>query len=303
MKWKTIILGLSLLLLLAPFGWAKKLFVVTSVPDLADIARQIGKERVEVVSLTTGVENLHHVPLKPSFLVTLRKADVLIVLGLEAEHAWLPALIEASRNKKIRYGAPGYVDASKYIIPIEIPEAIDPALGHVHPKGNPHYNLDPKAGPKMAKAIAEGLSLNDPTNAAYYQANLSAYLEFLREKWHEWKEKGEKLRGLRFISYHKTFGYFARRFGMIEVGTIQLATGVEPTPTHLKELLEKARRNGCEVVIREVYYPEKTPRRVARALGVPLVSLPVMVGGVPEVKTWPELIDYLIEGLSEIRDE
>ena len=301
MKLKFTIVLLFFSLLVPSHILAQKLRVVTSIPDLADIAREIGQEHVDVVSLSTGVENMHFVPQKPGFLITLRNVDVLIVIGMQAEHSWLPPLIRASYNRKIAVGMPGFIDASKYIIPIQVPNVIDMAQGHVHPQGNPHYNLDPKAGPKMARAIAEGFIANDPGNTTDYEANLSAYTDKLKEKWREWKDKGKKLQGLTFISYHQTFGYISNHFKMRKVGTIQVAPGVEPTPGHLKKLLEKAQQSRCDVVLRETTYSERIPRRIAQQLNVPLVNVPLMVGGVPEVKTWTDLIDFIIDRLLEVK--
>lgn len=278
---------------------ANQLKVVTSFPDLADMAKKIGKNHVDVVSLATGMENLHFVPQKPGFLITLRKADVLIVLGLDAEHSWIPPLVQASLNLKITVGKPGYIDASKYIIPIQVPVFIDPALGDLHPRGNPHYNLDPKSGPKMAKAIAEGLIKNDPAHKGDYEANLAVYLEELNAKWQEWKIKGQALQGIRFISYHQTFGYLAERFKMTELGTIQLAPGIEPTPGHLNKLLKLAQQNSCDLVFSELGYSESTPKRIANQLNIPMVRLPVMTGAISEIKTWTDLIDYLISSILE----
>src|SRR5256712_3833884 len=155
-------LVLAAAVLVASATGADKLKVVTTIPDLADMTRQIGGDQVEVTSLATGVEDIHAVPMKPSFAVTLNRADAVVLLGLEAEHAFLPALLEAARNPKILRDAPGYIDCSTYITPLEVPTRIDRSLGDQHPMGNPHFNLDPVGGKAMARAIADGLARNDP---------------------------------------------------------------------------------------------------------------------------------------------
>src|SRR3989454_7416031 len=152
-----------MLMLLASFtGADAKLRVVATIPDLADMAKNIGGDLLEIKSLATGVEDIHAVPMKPSFATLLNRADVVILMGLEAEHAFLPALLEAARNPKILRDAPGYIDCSVYITPLEVPTRLDRALGDVHPMGNPHINLDPVAGKSMARAMADGLTRNYP---------------------------------------------------------------------------------------------------------------------------------------------
>src|SRR6266403_4838573 len=141
-----LVLAILAALLPADAGAAKKIRIVTTIPDLADITRQITGDLADVTSIATGVEDVHAVPMKPSFAVVLNRADVVILMGLEAEHAFLPALIEASRNPKIRRDAPGYIDASVYAPVLEAPSRLDRALGDQHPMGNPHINLDPVRG-------------------------------------------------------------------------------------------------------------------------------------------------------------
>ncbi len=152
---------------------ADKIKVVTTIPDLADLTKQIGGDLVDVSSLATGVEDIHAVPMKPSFAILLNHADAVVLMGLEAEHAFLPALLEAARNPKILRDAPGYIDCSVYVTPLEVPTRIDRSLGDQHPMGNPHYNLDPVSMKKVARAIADGLGRNYPEDQAIFQAQRS----------------------------------------------------------------------------------------------------------------------------------
>src|SRR5256714_12965713 len=176
MKRHTLVsLSVMLMLLVCFTGADAKLRVVTTIPDLADMARNIGGDLLEIKSLATGVEDIHAVPMKPSFATLLNRADVVLLLGLEAEHAFLPALLEAARNPKILPEAPGYIDCSVYVTPIEAPTRIDRSLGDQHPMGNPHINLDPVLGKAMVRAIADGLSRNFPDDAATFHKNAAAY--------------------------------------------------------------------------------------------------------------------------------
>src|SRR5437660_12823318 len=187
-----LVLGVGLLAVSAT--GADKLKVVTTIPDLADMTRQIGGDQVDVTSLATGVEDIHAVPMKPSFAVRLNRADAVVLLGLEAEHAFLPALLEAARNPKILRDAPGYIDCSVYVTPLEVPTRIDRALGDQHPMGNPHINLDPVLGKEMARALADGLSRNYPEYESTFKTNLDVYLAKLDAAIARWESEAAPLR-------------------------------------------------------------------------------------------------------------
>jgi len=285
-----LVLGVGLLAVSAT--GADKLKVVTTIPDLADMTRQIGGDQVDVTSLATGVEDIHAVPMKPSFAVRLNRADAVVLLGLEAEHAFLPALLEAARNPKILRDAPCYIDCSTYITPLEAPNRIDRALGDQHPMGNPHYNVDPVMGKDAARAIADGLSRLRPEHEADFKKNLAAFEEKLDAAIARWEREAAPLRGKKLVSYHPDLIYFAERFGMEPVGTIEIRAGVDPTPGHIADLEERMRREKVDLVVRELHYPAGLAETVARATGAKLVELPVMVGGVPEAKDYISFIDY-----------
>src|SRR6266851_2417852 len=270
-----VLLSIALLLLASHTGADAKIRVVTTIPDLADMARNIGGDLLEIKSLATGVEDIHAVPMKPSFAVLLNRADVLFVMGLEVEHAFLPGLLEAARNPKILRDAPGYIDCSVYVTPLEVPKRLDRALGDVHPMGNPHINLDPVAGKAMARAMADGLAHNYPEHEATFKKNLVAYLVTLDAAIARWQREAVPLRGVKFISYHPDMIYFAERFGMEPAGTIE-------------------RRAGVKLVVRERHYPAGLAETIAQRTGSKLVELPAMVGGVPEAKDYLSFIDYNI---------
>jgi len=282
------------LLLLAPASLraTDKIKVVTTIPDLADMTKQVGGDLVDVTSLATGVEDIHAVPMKPSFAVILNRADVVVLVGLEAEHAFLPGLLEASRNPKIQRDQPGYIDCSVYVTPLEAPTRIDRSLGDQHPMGNPHINLDPVLGKKMVKAIADGLSRNYPENAAVFKSNADAYNAKLDVAIAGWKKEAEPLKGKKLVSYHPDLLYFAERFGLVPFGTIELRPGVDPTPSHIADLEAQMKRAHVEIVVREKHYPAGLAETVAQQTGAKLVELPVMVGGVPEAKDYISFIDY-----------
>ena len=179
-----------------------------------------------------------------------------------------------------------------YITPLEVPTSLDRALGDVHPKGNPHFNLDPVAGKAMAQAIADGLARNYPAHQATFQNNLRAYLANLDAAIARWQREAAPLRGVKLVSYHPDMLYFAERFGMHTSVTIEIRPGVDPTPGHIVALEERMRREGVKIVVRERHYPATLAQAVAQRTGATLVELPIMVGGVPEAKDYLSLIDY-----------
>ncbi len=292
---KRFVIAFLTMSLLGPAALApadSKIKVVATIPDLADMARHDGGDLVDVTSIATGVEDIHAVPMKPSFATLLNRADILLLLGLEAEHAFLPALIEASKNPKILRDAPGYVDCSASVDVLEVPTRIDRALGDQHPMGNPHYNLDPISMKQAAQAIADGLGRNSPEHASVFKKNLEAYTAELDKNIARWEKEAAPLRGKKIVSYHPDLIYFAERFGMETFGTIEIRAGVPPTPGHIEELEDSMRRNKVEFVIRELHYPAALAETVAQATGAKLVELPAMVGGVPEAKDYISFIDY-----------
>ena len=271
---------------------ADKLKIVTTIPDLADMTRQVGGDLVDVTSLATGVEDIHAVPMKPSFALLLNNADAVVVVGLDAEHAFMPALLDASRNPKIQRDQPGYIDTSVYVTPLDVPTRIDRSLGDQHPMGNPHINLDPVLAKDMVRAIADGLARLDPAHESTYKANLAAYLEKLDAAIARWEKDAAPLRGKKLVSYHPDLLYFAERFGMQAVGTIELRAGVDPTPSHIEELEEQMRRDKVDLVVRELHYPASLAETVAQSTGAKLVELPVMAGGLPDTKDYISFVDH-----------
>jgi len=292
MKWRCFLVLLACTCLQASSLFAQQIRVVATWPALADITKQIGKDLVNVESLATGVEDPHGVPMKPSFVPRLNRADALVLIGLDDELSWLPALLEVASNPKIHPGQPGYIDCSVSVDVLEVPTRIDRALGDQHPMGNPHYNLDPVSMKQAAQAIADGLGRNDPEHASVFKKNVEAYTAELDQNIARWEKEAAPLRGKKIVSYHPDLIYFAERFGMEAFGTIEIRAGVPPTPGHIEELEDSMRRNKVDFVIRELHYPAALAQTVADATGAKLVELPGFVGGVPEAKDYISFIDY-----------
>ena len=274
---------------------AAKIRIVTTLTDLADFARNIGGDHVEVFSLATGIEDTHGVPMKPSFVPWMNRADLLVLVGFGCEHAFLPALLEASKNPRIQYGQPGYVDCAKGVVPMEVPKSTDHSAGDVHPYGNPHYNLDPVwAKTATIQNIYNSLVSFAPQYQADFTRNRDTYLATLDAKITEWKQALAPAKGEKFVSYHEHWAYFAKRFGLIYFGTIELRPGIDPTPRYIENLIASMKAEHVPLVVREPQFPEKVPALIARQTGAKLVKLPIMPGGVPNTETYIKMMDYIV---------
>ena len=280
-------------------AYAAKINIVTTLTDLADLTRNIGGDKVEVHSLATGVEDTHGVPMKPSFVPLMNRADLIMLVGFDCEHAFLPALLEASRNPRIQKGKQGYVDCSEGIAPVDVPKSTDHSEGDVHPYGNPHYMLDPVLAKTAIRNIYNALVAFSQQDEAYFTSNRDAYLTKLDAKIVEWEKEAESLKGVKFVSYHMHWPYFAERFGMDYVGTIELKPGIDPTPRHIEELIATMKAEHIPIVVREPQFPEKVPALIAAQTGANLVTLPIMPGGVPHTDTYIDMMDYIIHKMVE----
>jgi len=290
---------LSLLATLAIAGTAAaQLNVVATIPDLADIAREIGGERVDVKTIARGTENVHSVSIKPSHLVAINRADVLIEVGLSLEHAYVPGLLEKGRNKRIQPGQPGFINCSDGWSAIDVPDEISRGeAADIHPLGNPHMNLDPRGGRHIAERIRDGLSRVDPKHADEFTRNFDAYAQKLAKAEKRWAELGAKLKGRKVAVYHQDFTYFARYYGMNVVARVEPKPGVPPTPRDLANVVDVLRREGVKVVLTAKWSNNKDVRFVAEKAGAQVLEIPIMVGGVSGADTWIGMMDELHESL------
>ncbi len=279
-------------------GHAAKINVVTTLTDLADFTRAVGGDLVEVRSLATGVEDTHGVPMKPSFVPIMNRADLLVLVGFDCEHAFLPALLEASKNPRIQIGQAGYVDCSKGIVPRDVPQSTEHSAGDVHPYGNPHYILDPVLAKTAITNIYNALSAFAPNHQAEFARNRDAYLATLNGKIAEWQKELRPFKGLKFVSYHEHWPYFAARFGLTYYGTIELKPGIDPTARHIEELVASMKADHVPIVVREPQFPEKVPKRIAEQTGATMITLPIMPGGVPNTETYIKMMDYIVHTMA-----
>jgi len=274
--------------------------VVTSIQDFASITESVGGKRVEAFSLSRGYQDPHFVDAKPSFILKLSRADLLIVAGLELEIGYLPPLLEQSRNEKIRPGAPGYLDASIGCDILERPSGtVTRAMGDVHPFGNPHYWLDPVNGRTIARAIAAKLSALDPAGAAEYRANLAAFESKLAEAEKRWDAMLGPYAGTEVVTYHNSWPNFLKRFHLTAAGYIEPKPGIPPSPAHTVELVNMVREKKIAVILMEPYFDEKTPKSISEQTGARLLRFIPSVGGSPEAKDYIGLFDYDVKLLAD----
>jgi len=279
---------------------ASKLKVVTATTDMAALAEEVGGDRIDVESIARGYQDPHFVEAKPSFLLKLRKADLLIVVGLQLEIGWLPPLIAQSGNSRIQVGAPGYLDASQFAEILEIPTGIvTRAMGDVHPLGNPHYWLDPENGRRIAQGIQTKLAEMRPNDAGYFAQNFQSFSQRLTTAEKTWDEEMKPFRGRKVVSYHRSWPNFAKRFGLDVVDYVEPRPGIPPTPSHTLELIVMMRRENVKVIMVEPYFDLKTPNRIASQTGAQVVVMLPSVGGEKEVTDYFKVFDYDIALLTK----
>jgi len=270
-----------------------ELNVITTTSDLAAIAADIGGDKVKVTSIARGYQDPHWVESKPSFMLLLNKAQLLVVIGRELEIAWLPALVTQSRNARIQPGAEGYLDASQNVKILDLPTgAVTRAMGDVHPSGNPHYWLDPQNGGRVAKAIAAKLAQLDAPNAAYYTQREADFARRLAEAQQRWKAQMAPYKGLKVVTYHRSWANFADAFGLEVVGYVEPKPGIPPTPQHTLDVINAMKAQGIKLILVEPYFDLKTPNSIASNSGGKVLVMPPSVGGVPQAGDYFKLFDY-----------
>ena len=275
-----------------------QLNVVATTPDLGALAKAIGGNAVTVKALAKPTEDAHFVDAKPSHIVTLNRADVLIEGGAELELGWLPPLLESARNSKIAAGAPGRIVASKGIKMLEIPQTFDRSKGDVHGLGNPHFMIDPLNAKIIAAEIAQHLSQVQPKSADTFKANLQTFNAQLDAKVAEWQKVLAPYKGAKIVTYHNDFVYLAERFGLQIVEKLEPKPGIAPSPAHLAKVIATMRTEHARVILVQPYQNRKTAETVARQTSATVLDIPQQPGAVAGTETWFGLMDYLVKTLA-----
>jgi zinc/manganese transport system substrate-binding protein len=293
MKKHVVLLFAALMLAPVAARAQGKLTVMTTTEDLAAIGREIGGDRATVEAMARGYQDPHFVEAKPSFILKLQKADVLVVVGRELEIGWLPPLIQQSRNSKIQPGSAGYLDASQQATILEVPTGqVTRAMGDVHPLGNPHYWMDPENGKRIAKEIADKLAELRPNDKAYFQQKLTDFTTRLDAAEKRWLAQMAPYKGTKVVTYHRSFPNFSERFGLDIIGYVEPKPGIPPSPQHTLDLINEMKRQNVKVMLIEPYFDLKTPNAIGRDTGAQVLVMPPSVGGVKEITDYFKLFDY-----------
>lgn len=270
-----------------------KLKVVSSTSDLAAIAREIGVDLVEVDYICPPEGNPHFVEAVPTQMIAVSRADIYLKIGMELDQ-WADNIIDGSRNRHLKI-----VDCSQGIDRLEVPTTkVNASLGDIHAQGNPHYWLNPANGIIIARDIADAFSQADAQNYNYYQENLNNFEEKLRSKIEEWKIEAASLKGIKIVTYHNSWPYFASAFSLDVVGFIEPFPGIEPTPSHIANLIEMIKEMDVRIIGKEPYFEGRTPRLIASATKAAVIDLPPSVGGAKGIETYFDLFDFLISKLN-----
>lgn len=275
-----------------------KINVVATLPDFASIAREIGGDNVDVTVLAKPTEDPHFVDARPSFVVKLREADVLIDGGAELEIGWLPPLLQNARNPKIEIGQPGRVQASEGIRLMNVPTNVTRAAGDVHALGNPHFMVDPIIAKAVAQHIASAFAAVDPAHAADYQANEKKFAATINAKLQEWGAKLLPFKGQNLVAYHDSWVYFAHRFGFNIDLFLEPKPGIPPSPSHLVEVIAQMKTEKIKAIIVEPYHNRKIAEKVAESTGAKVVDFAQFPGALPDTDTYARLIDALVNNLA-----
>ncbi len=283
-KSKTLLLySITPLLLLLPSVAQAKLNVVATLPDFGSLAREVGGDKVAVTVMAKPTEDSHFVDARPSFVVQLRTADVLIEGGAELEVGWLPPLLQNARNPKIEVGKPGRVQASQ---------------GDVHALGNPHFMTDPIIAKAVAQHIAQAFSAVDPPNAATYDANYKKFEATINSKLQEWGATLLPFKGQPVAAYHESWVYFGHRFGFNIDIFLEPKPGIPPSPSHLVEVIDKMKAAHVKAILVEPYHNRKIAEKVAASTGAKVVDVAQFPGALPNTDTYVQLIDALVSRIA-----
>jgi len=278
---------------------AERIRVVASTTDLKALTEAVGGDLVEVDALARGNQNAHDLEVRPSLMVKVRRADLMVLNGLELDQ-WAEVVIQGANNPKVIPGAPGRVDASQGILVLEVPTArVDRSMGDVHPVGNPHYTLDPGMAPAMTANILEGLVRVAPQYRATFERNRQAFLGRLDEAMARWTTMMAPFKGKRVIVDHNMWPYFLTRFGLLQANSIEERPGIPPTPGHLTKLIAMMKEEHITVILSAPWSDQKLAERVAQEAGAKVVPVASAVGAAKGADTYLDMVDYNVKALAQ----
>jgi zinc/manganese transport system substrate-binding protein len=269
-------------------------------PEWGALAQELGGDKVSVFSATTAQQDPHHIEARPSLISRARNADLLVCSGSELEIGWVPLLLTSSGNDRIQPGSRGYIEASQFVVKIEIPKVIDRSLGDIHPAGNPHIHLDPRNIARVAEVLAGRLAEIDHANASEYQKRAESFRQRWSAAMERWRAQAAPLKNVPLVVYHKDFSYFVNWAGMREVGSLEPKPGIPPTPSHLAQLVEQMKRSPAKVIVYSPYNNPKAAEFLSQQANIPAVMMPFTVGGTDAAKDLFGLFDDTIQRLLKV---
>lgn len=273
--------------------------VVATTGEYGALASAIGGSHVAVTVLAKPTEDPHFVDAKPSHLVTLNRADVLIQGGAELEQGWLPPLLEGARNAKILPGSPGHVKASEGVTLIDVPTALDRSQGDLHGAGNPHFMMDPENARIVARHLAASFCAADAEGCADYRSGLASFERALDGRMASWNARLAPFAGTPVTTYHPTWKYFARRFGLVSDLYLEPKPGISPSPPHLAEVIGAMSSRRIAAVLVEPFQSRKTAEAVASRTGATVVSVGQFPGSLPGTDgDYLRLMDANVEAIA-----
>lgn len=283
-------------ILTTPLAHAK-INIVTTTSDLQALAQAIGGDRVTVDSLIKGSQDPHHLEAKPSFILKVSNADLLLSNGLGLEAAWLPKVLAGARNKTIQPGQSGYFVAADGIEVLEVPHSkVSRAEGDVHQEGNPHITLDPLRVTSIGKNLSIRLGQLDPAGTEYFQQRAKIFEQEITEKLPNWTERIKKSGLSKVLTYHKTLNYFLHRFSIVSAGYLEPHPGVAPTARHILETISTAKKDQVRLILVENFFDDTAAKRIASEVGgITIKTVPVSVGGDPKISTFIQLFEHLVK--------
>ncbi len=282
------------------FPAAAALNVFACEPEWAALVQELAGDGASVYPATTAMQDPHRIEARPSLIARVRSADLLVCTGADLEVGWLPLLLTQSGNGRIQPGTPGYFEASRYVVKLDVPKVLDRALGDIHPGGNPHIHTDPRNIASVSEALAQRLAQLDSAKAETYRARGKAFLERWRSAIEKWERQAAPLRGMPIVEHHKSFVYLEAWLGLKEVGTLEPIPGIPPTPSHLAELVEAMRRQPAKLIVYSSFNDPKAAAFLSERTKIRAVMLPFTVGGTDKAKDlfgyFDDLIGRLLEG-------
>ncbi len=292
-----LVLLVTLALTIPPAQAALNVFACE--PEWGALAQELGGDKVSVYNATQALQDVHHVQAKPSLIAKARSANLVACTGMELEIGWLPMVLRQAGNADVQPGKPGYFEAGAYVRHLEIPTRLDRADGDVHAQGNPHIQTDPRNIDKVGDALAQRLAELDPANAAFYQARHQDFAQRWQDAIKRWEIQGAPLKGVAIVVQHKAFPYLQEWLGLRELATLEPKPGVEPTSSHLAEVLAQLQRQPAKMVIRAAYNDDRASVWLSEQAKIPAVALPFSVGGDSRAKDLFGLFDDTMQRLLE----